>query len=213
MAKLYDVGGKAALLVALLAPIAPVAAEPMRLNVDGIGTPELAWAAAGASAPSLFEVAGARKAPREADDEASAPLVTALEPQAAGLPFDAAAKADVAEPAPMTLSSEHELNGVSPAEEVAMAETRTLGQFAPQPLAAVYAEPDPVDSVNLADEDEAEAPQMQVPLPDTDLEALRTQRSAIEWVVVPLVLGVMLAVFMARGGRTRVPSRRRKRAA
>ncbi len=52
-----------------------------------------------------------------------------------------------------------------------------------------------------------------MPLPDTDLEALRIQRSAIEWVVVPLVLGVMLAVFMARGGRTRVPSRRRKRAA
>lgn len=180
------------LALALMLLGAAASAAPLRVSLDGLDAPDLSVNPGGTPEAALFVVAaGSRKAPSTDDEELSIVAAQALPPQPA--PPDIAAAA-------VPVSNELGLAAI----EAAMAAERTLGRFVPS------APPDPdsddsvFDRVAISTQDGPTAAVIPAPPTPADLEQLREQRTALQWVVVPLVLAAMAVAWF---GSRRAPRR------
>lgn len=211
-------------LCGLLALAGGVAATPMRVSVDGLAAPDIASAAANDPPPAQFVPAGPPVLPEK--DDLELPLVRSQDlPSAAqAAPADAAAAADAHSVPDESVALGREAREPVPTDDGAAESDRRLGGFAglaqqAADVPAALAVPRPeADLFELLQAEPASLapPEAATPLPsEDDLERLREQRQALQWVVVPLVLAAMaIAWFTSRRQRptqTRRESQHRQR--
>lgn len=184
------------LLLGLILASAATAA-PLRVSLDGLAAPDMATAAPIDPVPARFVVAG--PPPVLDKDDTEVPLIPTHELPAAAAP----------EVATLAVPAAHEDGGLAGNRELrdglagdsgAAAGERSLGEFAGSAATPTLDGEDPFEAAGPASDDTQAAATVAVL---AEVDPLRQQRMALEWVVVPGVMAAMAMAWFSSGHRSR----------
>lgn len=181
-------------VLALILPCAAHAA-PLRVSLDGLAAPDMATMAPTEPVHARFVAAGPM--PVLDKDDTEVPLIPAHDLPVAAAPE--AARHAVPAAHDDGLAGSRELRDGLAGDEGGAALERPLGDFAAAAPAPSSDGGDPFEAPREAPEETPAA----AALPAlADVDQLRQQRMAVEWVVVPMVLAAMVMAWLSsRRGR------------